>query len=138
MNIFNFQGVVPHSHRHDISMCFSSSEMQHYTVSFPADTLTKVDNRRDTFLYSVMLALAQTGRVTPLRINRPEVISSKRISATNEYIYFKCPYLMSKGAVRICSFFRLPIHRATLTSSLQYYKFRKLRVTQLMDGRKQI
>ncbi|CAL4087974.1 unnamed protein product, partial [Meganyctiphanes norvegica] len=70
-NIFNYQSEPPMTHYQDVSKCYDySSQMVHYVMDFPSDTLNKTFYLRDRFLASVQANFAFIGKLSPLRINR--------------------------------------------------------------------
>ncbi|XP_068239647.1 uncharacterized protein [Palaemon carinicauda] len=69
-NIYAYEDEPPMTHTIDVSPCYTSEQMIHFTMDLPADTLEKVQYLRDLLKYATQTTLAIFGNVSPLRINR--------------------------------------------------------------------
>ncbi|XP_076028820.1 uncharacterized protein LOC143017810 [Oratosquilla oratoria] len=72
-NIYDYEYLVPHVHKHDISLCYDRHQMRHYTFDLPANALNASYGLRDSLAYFTVGTLAEAGNVSPLRINRLEL-----------------------------------------------------------------
>ncbi|XP_063615154.1 uncharacterized protein LOC134788208 [Penaeus indicus] len=72
-NIYDYNSEVPHTHKHDVSLCFSPSQMRHFKFDLPANSLNKTFYLRENVKYATMQTLAEAAKVTPIRINRLEI-----------------------------------------------------------------
>ncbi|XP_042855314.1 uncharacterized protein LOC122242155 [Penaeus japonicus] len=72
-NIYGYDSKVPHTHKHDVSLCFSPDQMRHFKFDLPANSLNKTFYLRENVKYATMQTLAQAGKVSPIRINRLEI-----------------------------------------------------------------
>ncbi|XP_037773748.1 uncharacterized protein LOC119569816 [Penaeus monodon] len=71
-NIYDYNSEVPHTHKHDVSLCFSPSQMRHFKFDLPANSLNKTYYLRENVKYATMQTLAEAAKVSPIRINRLE------------------------------------------------------------------
>ncbi|XP_064119560.1 uncharacterized protein LOC135224481 [Macrobrachium nipponense] len=69
-NIYAYEDEPPMTHTIDVSPCYASDQMLHFTLDLPADTLQKIKFLRDQLRYVTQIVLAGFGEVSPLRINR--------------------------------------------------------------------
>lgn len=72
-NIYDYNSEIPHTHKHDVSLCFSPSQMRHFKFDLPANSLNKTFYLRENVKYAAMQTLATTAKVSPIRINRLEL-----------------------------------------------------------------
>lgn len=72
-HMYDFEAIIPLTHNHDVSLCFNHDQMRHFTFDLPANALEKSLFLRENLKYAVVGALAESGSVSPLRINRVEL-----------------------------------------------------------------
>ncbi|XP_045122263.1 uncharacterized protein LOC123510877 [Portunus trituberculatus] len=76
-HVYNFEGIIPLTHNHDVSLCFKHNQMRHFTFDLPANALEKSLYLRENLKYAIVGALAEAGSVSPIRINRLELNKTK-------------------------------------------------------------
>ncbi|KAG0724248.1 hypothetical protein GWK47_040967 [Chionoecetes opilio] len=76
-NIYSFEGIIPLTHNHDVSLCFAAHQMRHFTFDLPHSAIESSLFLRENLKYAIQGALREAGNVSPLRINRVEVKQTK-------------------------------------------------------------
>lgn len=72
-HLYSFESNIPLTHNHDVSICFNTDQMRHFTFELPHDAIEKSLFLREHLKYAIQGSLYEAGNVSPLRINRLEL-----------------------------------------------------------------